>query len=93
MSNEENEPLDDVDLLTEMVKALVRYPDHVKVIEEENQDGKVLEISVADRTDRGRVIGYKGINIESIRALFRSIGTFDGKRKVFVNLESEDRAA
>lgn len=88
---EENEALEDTALLELMVVALVERKECVKVTETDATDGNGtnLTISVA-RPDRGRVIGKQGSIIESMKAIFRAIGTFDGTRRVYVHLEQED---
>lgn len=88
---EENEALEDAALLEVMISALVERRECVKVTETDATDGNGtnLTISVA-RPDRGRVIGKSGSIIESMKAIFRAIGTFDGTRRVYVHLEQED---
>jgi len=89
---EECEALEDAALLEVMVSALVERRECVKVTETDATDGgngTNLTISVA-RPDRGRVIGKGGSIIESMKAIFRAIGTFDGTRRVYLHLEQED---
>lgn len=88
---EDCEALEDTALLEVMVTALVDRKECVKVTETDATDGNGtnLTISVA-RPDRGRVIGKGGSIIESMKAIFRAIGTFDGTRRVYVHLEQED---
>ena len=59
------------ELLEYIAKALVENPDEVEVIQEEEEEGKiVLKLKVADE-DKGRIIGKKGRIAESIRAILR----------------------
>ena len=48
------------ELLEYIAKALVENPDEVEVIQEEEEEGKiVLKLKVADE-DKGRIIGKRG---------------------------------
>ena len=59
------------ELLEYIAKALVENPDEVEVIQEEEEEGKiVLKLKVADE-DKGRIIGKRGRIAESIRAILR----------------------
>ena len=59
------------ELLEYIAKALVDHPDEVEVIQEEEEEGKiVLKLKVADE-DKGRIIGKWGRIAESIRAILR----------------------
>ena len=59
------------ELLEYIAKAIVENPDEVEVIQEEEEEGKiVLKLKVADE-DKGRIIGKKGRIAESIRAILR----------------------
>ena len=59
------------ELLEYIAKALVENPDEVEVIQEEEEEGKiVLKLKVADE-DKGRIIGKRGRSAESIRAILR----------------------
>ena len=58
-------------LLEYIAKELVENPDEVEVIQEEEEEGKiVLKLKVADE-DKGRIIGKRGRIAESIRAILR----------------------
>ena len=59
------------ELLEYIAKELVENPDEVEVIQEEEEEGKiVLKLKVADE-DKGRIIGKRGRIAESIRAILR----------------------
>ena len=59
------------ELLEYIAKAIVENPDEVEVIQEEEEEGKiVLKLKVADE-DKGRIIGKRGRIAESIRAILR----------------------
>ena len=85
--------LSDEDLCLELVCALVDNPDEVRLsIATDEENGTDFTISCA-KGDRGRVIGKQGCNIASLRTLFRSIGVFDGSRRLHVHLENDERLA
>ena len=59
------------ELLEYIAKELVENPDEVEVIQEEEEEGRiVLKLKVADE-DKGRIIGKRGRIAESIRAILR----------------------
>ncbi len=59
------------ELLEYIAKEIVENPDEVEVIQEEEEEGKiVLKLKVADE-DKGRIIGKRGRIAESIRAILR----------------------
>lgn len=76
------------ELVEEIVKALVDYPEEVACTEIEGTYSCVLELTVA-RSDVGKVIGKKGVHADAIRRLVHAIG---GKKKRRYVLEIiEDR--
>lgn len=76
----DTDPLEHVELLIEVVRAMVEIPEAVRVEEKHTGTNEVtLWIDVAPK-DRGKVIGKVGRNITSLRTLFSSIGALDGKR-------------
>lgn len=76
----DTDPLEDVELLTEVVRAMVDIPEAVHVEEKRTGANEVtLWIDVAPQ-DRGKIIGKAGRNITSLRTVFSSIGALDGKR-------------
>ena len=59
------------ELLEYIAKEIVENPDEFEVIQEEEEEGKiVLKLKVADE-DKGRIIGKRGRIAESIRAILR----------------------
>ena len=59
------------ELLEYIAKEIVENPDEVEVIQEEEEEGRiVLKLKVADE-DKGRIIGKRGRIAESIRAILR----------------------
>jgi predicted RNA-binding protein YlqC (UPF0109 family) len=58
------------ELIEFIAKSIVNAPDDVVVTEEENEQGILLKLQVADE-DKGRVIGKQGRIAEAMRALIR----------------------
>jgi len=81
------DPMVDEDLLKELVVGLVDEAEAVHITVKENDQGKLLVIHCAV-DDRGKVIGKSGCNIQAICTLFRSMGNFDGGRRLLVALEN-----
>ena len=62
------------ELLLYMAKNLVDNPDAVTVVEQTTEDGKVLELHVAEG-DMGKVIGKQGRIAKAIRTVMRAAAT------------------
>jgi len=58
------------DLVEYIAKSIVNAPDSVKVTEEQDEQGIILKLQVADE-DKGRVIGKQGRIAEAMRTLIR----------------------
>jgi len=58
------------DLVEYIAKSIVNAPDDVLVTEEEDEQGIILKLQVAD-DDKGRVIGKQGRIAEAMRTLIR----------------------
>jgi predicted RNA-binding protein YlqC (UPF0109 family) len=58
------------DLVEYIAKSIVNAPDAVKVTEEQDEQGIILKLQVADE-DKGRVIGKQGRIAEAMRTLIR----------------------
>ena len=67
------------ELLLYMAKSLVDDPEAVTVTESSDEEGKVLELHVAE-SDMGKVIGRQGRIAKEIRVLIRSMAQRSGKR-------------
>ena len=67
------------ELLLYMAKNLVDNPDEVTVTEIENEDGKVLELRVAEG-DMGKVIGRQGRIAKEIRTIIKTVAMRTGER-------------
>ena len=67
------------ELLLYMAKNLVDNPDEVTVTEIENEDGKVLELRVAEG-DMGKVIGRQGRIAKEIRTIIKTVAIRTGER-------------
>lgn len=58
------------DLVEYIAKSIVNAPDSVVVTEEQDEQGIILKLKVADE-DKGRVIGKQGRIAEAMRTLIR----------------------
>ncbi len=58
------------DLVEYIAKSIVNAPDDVLVTQEEDEQGIILKLQVADE-DKGRVIGKQGRIAEAMRTLIR----------------------
>ena len=67
------------ELLLYMAKNLVDDPEAVTVTETENEDGKVLELRVAEG-DMGKVIGRQGRNAKEIRTIVKTVAQRTGEK-------------
>ncbi|MDD6200056.1 MAG: KH domain-containing protein [Firmicutes bacterium] len=67
------------ELLLYMAKNLVDDPDSVTVTETENEDGKVLELRVAEG-DMGKVIGRPGRIATDIRTIIKTVALRTGEK-------------
>lgn len=73
----------DVKFLETTVRALVDFPDAVRVERTVDEMGVLLSLYV-DKTDLGRIIGREGSNAQALRSLLRIIGIKENSR---VNLK------
>ena len=67
------------ELLLYMAKNLVDEPEAVTVTEIENEDGKVLELRVAEG-DMGKVIGRQGRIAKEIRTIIKTKAQRTGEK-------------
>ncbi len=67
------------ELIEYIAKSIVNAPDDVVVTEEEDEQGKILKLQVAD-DDKGRVIGKQGRIAEAMRTLIRVKAAKQGTR-------------
>lgn len=79
--DDDNDPLDDVEILTENVMKMVDHPESV-FVEERGGVGQTTLVIHVDQRDRGRVIGTQGANIKLLRNLFEIFGARQRKRIV-----------
>ena len=73
-------------LLAEIAKQLVDYPEQVKVNEIDGGHTSVLELSVT-KQDIGKIIGRKGRNIAAIRTIMNAASVKIHKRIIVELLE------
>ena len=69
------------ELVEVIAKALVDNPDQVKVVEREDGDTTVLELSVAP-DDMGKVIGKQGKIAKAIRAVVKAAASRSDRKTV-----------
>ncbi|MBN2372267.1 KH domain-containing protein [bacterium] len=74
------------DLIERIAKALVDFPDEVRVTEVDGERTTVLELRVA-KGDLGKVIGKQGQTARSMRTILGAAATKIGKRAVLEILE------
>ena len=67
------------ELLLYMAKNLVDDPEAVTVTEINDEDGKVLELRVAEG-DMGKVIGRQGRIAKEIRTIIKTVAQRDGEK-------------
>ena len=67
------------ELLLYMAKSLVDDPDSVAVVEKTEEDGKVLELHVAEG-DMGKVIGRQGRIAKEIRTIIKTVAKRTGEK-------------
>ena len=65
-------------LVEYVAKALVDEPDAVQVKAVDDQDGRVIELHVAE-TDMGKVIGRNGSVAKALRTLLKVTSARDGE--------------
>jgi len=74
-------------ILSDMVCAIVEYPDQVVITEEMRGNELVLTLNVAP-SDMGKVIGRQGKIAKALRTLVRAGSQKDGKK---YNVEIKER--
>ena len=67
------------ELLLYMAKSLVDNPDAVTVVETSDEEGKVLELHVAEG-DMGKVIGRQGRIAKGIRTIIKTVAQRTGEK-------------
>ncbi len=67
------------ELLLYMAKSLVDHPEEVTVTETDGEDGKVLELRVAEG-DMGKVIGRQGRIAKEIRTIVKTVAQRTGDK-------------
>lgn len=67
------------ELLLYMAKSLVDNPDAVTVVEISDEEGKVLELHVAEG-DMGKVIGRQGRIAKEIRTIIKTVAQRTGEK-------------
>ncbi len=73
-------------LVEQMAKALVDYPEKVKVAEIEGAQTSVIELKVA-KEDLGKVIGKQGRTARAMRTILNAVSNKLSKRAVLEIVE------
>ncbi len=73
-------------LIEEITKALVDFPEEVKVVEKRSDESLTIEISV-NPSDMGKVIGKQGRIAKAIRTVAKAAGT---KENLLVSVDIVD---
>ena len=74
------------DLVEYIVKALVDYPEQVRVSEVQGKNTLVIELTVA-KEDMGKVIGKQGRTAQAIRTILNNASMKIRKRSVLEIIE------
>ena len=67
-----------------LVKSLVDQPDETSIVEVQNEEALVIEVSVA-KDDMGKIIGKHGRIARALRVVTKSMAARDG-RKVMIDI-------
>ena len=67
------------ELLENIAQSLVDSPDDVTVSETENENGTLLELSVAP-SDMGKIIGKQGRIAKAIRTVVKAVASKEDKK-------------
>ena len=67
------------ELLENIAQSLVDSPDDVTVSETENENGTLLELSVAP-SDMGKIIGKQGRITKAIRTVVKAVASKEDKK-------------
>jgi len=85
------DPMEERELLAEMVRALVDRPREVRIAERREGEDSHMRIFVAPH-DRGKVIGKRGTTVQALRTLFGRIAAVEG-RKIWIHIDEPERSA
>ena len=73
------------DLLTQMIKAIVDYPDEVDITLTESENTMIYELRLGDG-DVGKVIGKKGKNVGAIRTILTAASAKEGGKRSILEI-------
>ena len=76
-------------VLTDLAKSIVNYPDKVEVSERAEGDTVYLGLKV-DESDLGKVIGKQGRIAKAIRTIIRAMAAHEDKRVIVDILEGDE---
>lgn len=69
------------ELVANIARAIVDYPEEVEVTEVEGERSVIIELKVAE-DDMGKVIGKQGRIAKAIRTVVKAAATKEGKRVI-----------
>lgn len=75
----------DQQFLENLIKAIVEYPDDVKVKREVDEMGVLLRVWVR-KTDMGLIIGRQGVNANAIKLIVKMVG-YRSKSHIAIKIE------
>ncbi len=75
------------DLTEFLVKSLVKNPDMVSVKAFDDEDKITIEVLVSTE-DMGRVIGKKGMIVNSIRTIVQASSYLNHEKRTVINIDS-----
>jgi predicted RNA-binding protein YlqC (UPF0109 family) len=90
MEEKDFSPLEDKELLLEILQALVSKPENLRIDEQTNGTDLTILVIHAHDDDKGKILGKQGMMIKSIQQIFRGIGYNEG-RKIMIQLGNQGR--
>ena len=81
---------DVVALVEQLIRALVDFPDQVRVSTVSGRQAVILEVAVHPEDVR-RIIGKKGRTAEALREILVNLGSKEGRRYLMEIVEPEGR--
>lgn len=86
----DTDPLENSEILLELARALVDFPQEVKIEERKSRgDGSTVLVIKAAKADRGKLIGKGGATINHIRGLFDRIAAAD-RTRLFIEVADDN---
>lgn len=80
VAENDNDPMQDNELLKEILKPLVAKPEKISISEQVGSAGLTILTVCVDEEDIPKIIGRQGKMIKSIQHYFQGVGAADGRR-------------